>query len=170
MVPFFLFIFMYTWMKLIQGSSLYAFLSGTPLMRNIPNSKVHGANMGPTRVLSAASGPHVGLMNLAILDVCIPLWIKLKDYRVMKCAAADISPNSLKSYQIELFLNLEYPKHVMRYKCVNDLLDRNYNPLKIQWWCKYFVNEICFNVSFEMNTNSCSFRGPSRCFNPSMDK
>ena len=31
-----------------------------------PDSKVHGANMGPTWVLSAPDGPHVGLMNLAI--------------------------------------------------------------------------------------------------------
>ena len=31
-----------------------------------PGSKVHGANMGPTWVLSAPDGPHVGPMNLAI--------------------------------------------------------------------------------------------------------
>ena len=31
-----------------------------------PDSKVHGANMGPTWVLSAPDGPHDGLMNLAI--------------------------------------------------------------------------------------------------------
>ena len=31
-----------------------------------PDSKHHGANMGPTLVLSAPNGPHVGLMNLAI--------------------------------------------------------------------------------------------------------
>ena len=31
-----------------------------------PDSKVHGANMGPTWVLSAPIGPHVGPMNLAI--------------------------------------------------------------------------------------------------------
>ena len=31
-----------------------------------PDSKVHGANMGPTWVLSAPDGPHVGLMNIAI--------------------------------------------------------------------------------------------------------
>ena len=31
-----------------------------------PESKVHGANMGPTWVLSAPDGPHVGPMNLAI--------------------------------------------------------------------------------------------------------
>ena len=34
--------------------------------RNVPDSKVHGANMGPTWVLSAPDGPHVGSMNLAI--------------------------------------------------------------------------------------------------------
>ena len=31
-----------------------------------PDSKVYGANMGPTWVLSAPDGPHVGPMNLAI--------------------------------------------------------------------------------------------------------
>ena len=31
-----------------------------------PDSKVHGANMGPTWVLAAPDGPHVGPMNLAI--------------------------------------------------------------------------------------------------------
>ena len=32
------------------------------------DSKVHGAHMGPTWVLSAPDGPHVGPMNLAIRD------------------------------------------------------------------------------------------------------
>ena len=31
-----------------------------------PNSKVHGANTGPTWVLSAPDGPHIGPINLAI--------------------------------------------------------------------------------------------------------
>ena len=31
-----------------------------------PDSKVHGTNMGPTWVLLAPDGPHVGPMNLAI--------------------------------------------------------------------------------------------------------
>ena len=35
----------------------------------IPDSKVLGANVGPTWVLSAPGGPHVGPMNLAIRDV-----------------------------------------------------------------------------------------------------
>ena len=36
---------------------------------SIPDSKVHGANMGPTWVMSAPGGPHVGPTNLAIRDV-----------------------------------------------------------------------------------------------------
>ena len=35
-------------------------------LRKYPDNKVHGANMGPTWVLSAPDGPHVGPMNLAI--------------------------------------------------------------------------------------------------------
>ena len=31
-----------------------------------PEKKVHGANMGPTWVLSVPDGPHVGPMNVAI--------------------------------------------------------------------------------------------------------
>ena len=37
-------------------------------IQDIPDSKVHGANIGPTWVLSAPDGPHVGPMNLAIRD------------------------------------------------------------------------------------------------------
>ena len=33
-----------------------------------PDNKVHGANMGPTWVLSAPDGPHVGPINLAIRE------------------------------------------------------------------------------------------------------
>ena len=44
---------------------------GVPSSReqNIPDNKVHGANMGSTWVLSAPDGPHVGPMNLAIWDI-----------------------------------------------------------------------------------------------------
>ena len=35
----------------------------------IPDSNIHGANMGPTWVLPAPDGPHVGPMNLTIRDV-----------------------------------------------------------------------------------------------------
>ena len=36
------------------------------IIEHDPDSKVHGANMGPTWVLSATDGPHVGPMDLAI--------------------------------------------------------------------------------------------------------
>ena len=39
-----------------------------------PDSKVHGANMGPTWVLSAPDGPHVGPMNPAIM-VALCEWL-----------------------------------------------------------------------------------------------
>ena len=35
-------------------------------MYKYPESKVHGTNMGPTWVLLAPDGPHVGPMNLAL--------------------------------------------------------------------------------------------------------
>ena len=38
-----------------------------------PDSKIHGANMGPTWVLSAPGVPHVGPMDLAIRgNICFP--------------------------------------------------------------------------------------------------
>ena len=40
-----------------------------------PDSKVHGANRGPTWVLSAPDGPHVGPINLAI-RASIKAWDK----------------------------------------------------------------------------------------------
>ena len=40
-----------------------------------PDSKVHGANMGLTWVLSAPDGPHVGPMNLAIRAMNCQFWI-----------------------------------------------------------------------------------------------
>ena len=42
-------------------------------MANMPNSNVHGANTGPTWVLSAPGGPHIGPMNLAI-RICLHGW------------------------------------------------------------------------------------------------
>ena len=54
-------------------------ISVQEVMKEYPDSKVHGANMGPTWVLSAPGGPHVGTMNLAIrVSFCPavknPLW------------------------------------------------------------------------------------------------
>ena len=49
-------------------------LTWDDLIQKSPDSKVHGANMGPTWVLSAPDGPHVGPMNLAISgSLCYPV-------------------------------------------------------------------------------------------------
>ena len=47
-----------------------------------PDSKVHEANMGPTRVLSDLDGPHVGLMNLAIRSVPWGLQVTLRSHQI----------------------------------------------------------------------------------------
>ena len=39
--------------------------------RGIPDSKIHGANMGPTRGRQAPGVPHVGHVNLAIWDALV---------------------------------------------------------------------------------------------------
>ena len=44
------------------------------LICTLPDSKVHGDNMGPTWVLSAPDGPHVGPQNLAIRAVLLWWW------------------------------------------------------------------------------------------------
>ena len=47
-----------------------------------PDRKVHGANMGPTWVLSATDGPHVGPTNLAFwVSYCLRL-----DHEITFCA------------------------------------------------------------------------------------
>ena len=39
----------------------------------IPDSKVHGANMGPTWGREDPGGPHVGPMNFAVWDVGVAI-------------------------------------------------------------------------------------------------
>ena len=47
------------------------------IIQHYSDSKVHGANMGPTWVLSAPGGPHVGPINLAIRVVQIMDWCQI---------------------------------------------------------------------------------------------
>ena len=51
----------------ILDRSIWITIAGDLLNSNQhgPDNKVHGANMGPTWVLSAPDGPHVGPMNLS---------------------------------------------------------------------------------------------------------
>ena len=43
----------------------------TEQYKSIPDSKVHGANMGPIWGRQDPGGPHVGLMNFAIWDTLL---------------------------------------------------------------------------------------------------
>ena len=57
--------------------SIHFMLTMLYLARNSPVSKVHGANMGPTWVLSAPDWPHVCPMNLAIRVVWYSVVVKI---------------------------------------------------------------------------------------------
>ena len=57
---------------ILKHSSAGSVLVGNQI-QPFPDNMVHGANMGPTRVLSAPCGPHVGPMNLAIRVVSSPV-------------------------------------------------------------------------------------------------
>ena len=60
----------FLWMcsYITSGFCWYLWVKGSTLSGRIPDSKVYGANMGPTWVLSAPGGPHVGHMDVAIWD------------------------------------------------------------------------------------------------------
>ena len=45
------------------------FILWIPVFINIPDNKVHGANMGPIWGRQDPGGPHVGPMNFAIWDI-----------------------------------------------------------------------------------------------------
>ena len=50
------------------------------LAETLPDSKVHGANMGQTWVLSDPDGPRVGPMNLAIWDLLLIGLVRKYEY------------------------------------------------------------------------------------------
>ena len=50
--------------------------SGTLITVNSPDSKDHGTYMGPTWVLSAPGGPHVGSVVLAIWAISMAIAIE----------------------------------------------------------------------------------------------
>ena len=74
-----------------------------------PDSKVHGTNMGPTWVLSAPDGPHVGPMNLAIREDKEVTSVYPKNFH----DSSDICPMGLiYSFQIcEIFHQTFGPRH-----------------------------------------------------------
>ena len=49
---------------------------------HIPDSKIHGANMGPIWSRRDPGGPHVGPMNFAIWDVIFQTVPRIGSYRL----------------------------------------------------------------------------------------
>ena len=73
-----------------------------------PDSKIHGANMVPTWVLSAPGGPHVGPMNLAIREELNEIRIHL-----IRIVPKVQHKKEITITQCELVLRVQYPKHAI---------------------------------------------------------
>ena len=71
-----------TWHILLKHRNLHenainqSFVS--PILQSIPESKVHGANVGPTWGRQDPGGPHVGHMNFVISDMA-PIYKAFRD-------------------------------------------------------------------------------------------
>ena len=66
-----------------------------------PDNKVHGTNMGPTWVLSAPDGPHVGPINLAIREFSRHQCYTYRGPNPCILVAADIQTNTLLTAEIK---------------------------------------------------------------------
>ena len=68
-----------------------------------PDSKVHGANMGPTWVLSSPGQPHVGPINLAIwasmITVASPGYQDISDHPQLDCSTTFVGQQQGKERQ-----------------------------------------------------------------------
>ena len=78
------------------------------LAQHCPDSKVHGANMGPTWALSAPGGPHISLMNLAIWDSFrlkaeLPLYWKVPLTPLFSTALTKHTPRPRRQWRLPLF-------------------------------------------------------------------
>ena len=60
-----------------------------------PDSKLYGANMGPTWVLSAPDGPHGGPTNLAIWDLMVEASIALCDNEICNISLKEDNTTSM---------------------------------------------------------------------------
>ena len=68
---------------------------------NIPDSKVHGANMGPIWGRQDPAGPHVGPMNFAIWDTFWRMWWYTKGKPICDNIVLESFQNSSKSINIK---------------------------------------------------------------------
>ena len=118
----------------------------------IPNNKVHGANMGPTGVLSAPDGPHVGPMNLAIEDNVMLHCTLWKELRLCQHQAFNISGTITKEHLKIKNNQLEKMTICLRYVNIRKNLQKVcYNQTRLQ----------LFTTSLQCNITPRSLSFPS---------
>ena len=98
-----------------------------------PDSKVHGANMGPTWALSAPGGPHVGPMNLAIREA-----IKRRGHKEVTYTV------EMKAYLRTWTTQYEDRRQEIEASVPCSLLHRNWE--QILWRCPSVHLSICPSV------------------------
>ena len=65
---------MYQWLSLERNQSIYEVSNWTLFTKKHPDSKVHGANMGPIWGRQDPGGPHIGPMDFVIWEDAALLW------------------------------------------------------------------------------------------------
>ena len=101
---------------------------------NIPDSKVHGANMGPTLGRQDPSGPNVGHVNFAIWDVFYG--VCCNKYSICYKIIIEIWSSGLLWYQetLQLDMKLRYDilKMVISRISYNLIISRSHTGMRIQ--------------------------------------
>ena len=77
-------------------------------INNTPDSKVHGANMGPIWGQQEPGGPHVGPMNFAIWDSWLAIGCLL---RLLIMSTVECRYNMIQLYDIILHKWFQFPRH-----------------------------------------------------------
>ena len=113
---------------------------------NNPHSKAHGANMEPTWVLSAADGPHVGTMILAIREKIVHYTL----YSTFRCMTSVTGVESLYNVfhvmtslwvlsdrqMLHVHLYLSHPCHVSSHRTWHHHSERWGHTVKDESCCK----------------------------------
>ena len=104
----------------------------------VPDSKAHWANMGPTWVLSAPGGPHVGPMNLAIRGA--PLCSRTSQASIwcMTLHGYEVGNLHIILILVKYQANWKYRVKIntaIFVKAVVVILKNTINPVSNRYWC-----------------------------------
>ena len=117
---------------------------------DIPDNKAHGANMGPTWVLSSLGGPHVGPMNLAIWhDLCVTNTRQGECNRGEKCfhdcdhfCGCNSSNNRSSTFNINRHFGWMLHK-VHEIDFIVNWLQFNFHPAHDRQWNRQWITIVC---------------------------